>query len=189
MYCGEICGVQCLYLLVELLLGVSEYITENMELLTLGAALGVKEHKIDSILHDHRGINEASYKVLVHWRQEGIENQREGSEMLRQLKDALCSKHVGKNQIVAELKDYFCPSRESNEDQHLPTQLLAPIPSTSTARQPHSKRHSRTTQTMSPSTPAPSTSTAQQPKRKNRHIRYKQLCITDPESCKISSSP
>ena len=45
--------------------------------------------------------------MLVQWRQEGIDQQREGSEMKKQLKDALCSEHVGMNWVVAQLKSYF----------------------------------------------------------------------------------
>ena len=90
-----------------MLLEVSKRIIAPIDLLTLGVLLGVKEHTIDSKLRDYRGINEASYQVLVHWRQEGIDQQKEASEMKRQLKDALCSKHVGLNQIVAELESYF----------------------------------------------------------------------------------
>ena len=69
--------------------------------------MGVKDYTIKSKLRDYRGINEASYQVLVQWRQEGIDQQREASEMKRQLRKALCSELVGKNETVAELKDYF----------------------------------------------------------------------------------
>ena len=81
---------------------VSKRITSAIDLLTLGALLGVKEYTIDSILRDYTKINEASYQVLVHWK--GLKEQ---SEIKRQLKDALCSEHVGMNNVVAELKDYF----------------------------------------------------------------------------------
>ena len=87
---------------LELLLEVSRRITEELELYALGAVLGVKDYTIKSKLRDHAGINEASFQVLVHWK--GLKEQ---SEIKTQLKNALCSKHVGMNNVVAELKDYF----------------------------------------------------------------------------------
>ena len=86
---------------------VSKRITCRMDLLMLGAELGVQDYTIENILQDYTKYSDASYQVLVQWRQEGIDQQREASEMKRQLKDALCSKHVGLNQIVAQLESYF----------------------------------------------------------------------------------
>ena len=114
MYCGEICGVN---LLLGLLQEISRRITAGMELHALGTMLGVKEYTIASKLRDYSEINEASYKVLVHWRQEGIDKKRGAPEMEKWLKDALCSEHVGMNSTVAEL--FNEPDEPDGPDQTL----------------------------------------------------------------------
>ena len=78
-----------------LLLEVSKRITEELELYALGAMLGVQDYTIKSLLRDYRGINEASFQVLLHWRQKEIDKKREWPVLKKQLENALRSKHVG----------------------------------------------------------------------------------------------
>ena len=86
---------------------VSKRITAAMELISLGTMLGIKEYTIDSVLRDYTNINEAAYQLLLLWKQQCIEKQKEESEMKTDLRNALCSKEVEKNCIVGELKEYF----------------------------------------------------------------------------------
>ena len=65
--------------------------------------LGVQDYTIKSLLRDYRGINDASYQVLLHWKQKELDKKREWSVLKKQLKDALCSELVGMNSTVAEL--------------------------------------------------------------------------------------
>ena len=134
--------IQPFNLLVELLREVARHITGEFELYALGAELGVTVPTTKSLLRDYRGNNEGSYQVLRLWRQEGIDQQRDRSEMKKDLRRALSSELVLRNDIVDDLEDYFCLSGESDEEP------------------------------MSPSTPAPSTSAARQPEHKDRHVRY-----------------
>ena len=80
-----------------------------MELFFLGNKLQVNSYQIQSILYDHREINEAGYQLLLHWRQQGIEQQKEDAEMKQQLKTALEDNNVNMKIVVAHLKSegYF----------------------------------------------------------------------------------
>ena len=91
----------------DLLLQVSKFVTGAMELHLLGTELGVKEHTRDSILYDYREINEAAYQMLQHWKKEKQKQKKEESEMKKELRNALCSKQVEKNQVYGRLKEYF----------------------------------------------------------------------------------
>ena len=87
---------------------MSKHITNAMELASLGEELGVEYDTVCSISRDcHDNINEAGYRLLCVWRQEGIKQRKSEAEMKETLRNALHSEGVDKKDVAAKLKDYF----------------------------------------------------------------------------------
>ena len=86
---------------------VSKRITQEMLLRFLGAELEVRGYIASSNLRDCPNINDAAYRLLCVWRQEGIKQRKTEAEMKEQLRNALRSKSVNMKNVAAELKHYF----------------------------------------------------------------------------------